>query len=145
MQSKLKSRLAILEKAMRKVASPAVPCESPALVLASRLAAMGIERGPNESLAETTARAMGISARELRAKLELLAGKAGAAGGQCVATDIRGYRCDQWSSELFIIVFCERRIAAKLRNGALQDGAARAIRLVLTESDAVPPRGSLLI
>jgi hypothetical protein len=30
---------------------------------------MGIERGPNESLAETTARAMGITVRELRAKL----------------------------------------------------------------------------
>jgi hypothetical protein len=32
--------------------------------------------GPNESLAETTARAMGISVRDLRAKLELLAGRA---------------------------------------------------------------------
>src|ERR1019366_7240832 len=56
-----------------------------------------------------------------------IAGKAGAAGGQCVATDIRGYRCDQWSSEVFIQGFGERRIAAKLRNGALQDGAAPAI------------------
>jgi hypothetical protein len=74
MQSKLKSRLAILEKAMRKVAPPAVPCESPALLLASRLADMGIERGPTESLAETTARAMGITVRELRAKLWVLAG-----------------------------------------------------------------------
>jgi hypothetical protein len=74
MQSKLKSRLALLEKAMRRVAPPAVPCESPALLLASRLAAMGVERGPNESLAETTARAMGITVRELRATLELLAG-----------------------------------------------------------------------
>jgi hypothetical protein len=35
---------------------------------------MGVERGPNESLAETTARAMGITVRELRATLELLAG-----------------------------------------------------------------------
>ena len=34
----------------------------------------GIERRPSESLAETTARAMGIGVRELRAKLELLAG-----------------------------------------------------------------------
>jgi len=30
----------------------------------------GIERGPNESLAETTARAMGISVRELRAEFQ---------------------------------------------------------------------------
>ena len=36
----------------------------------------GIEPGPDESLAETTARAMGISVRDLRAKLELLAGRA---------------------------------------------------------------------
>jgi hypothetical protein len=35
---------------------------------------MGVERGPNESLAETTARAMAISVQELRAKLSLLAG-----------------------------------------------------------------------
>jgi hypothetical protein len=74
MQSKLKSRLAILEKAIRKVAPPAVPCESPALLLASRLAAMGIERGPYESLAETTARAMGISVPELKAELQRRAG-----------------------------------------------------------------------
>ena len=74
MQSKLKSRLALLEKAMRKVAPPAVPCESPALLLASRLAAMGIARGPNESLAETTARAMGISVQELRAEFQRRAG-----------------------------------------------------------------------
>ena len=50
--------------------------ESPALLLASRLAAMGIERGPNESLAETTARAMGISVREFRAELLRRAGNA---------------------------------------------------------------------
>ena len=74
MQTKLKSRLALLEKEMRKLPPPAVPGPSPALLLASRLAAMGIERGPSESLADTTARAMGIDARELRAKLSLLAG-----------------------------------------------------------------------
>ncbi len=74
MQSKLKSRLATLENALRKLPPPAVPGPSPALLLASRLAAMGIERGPTESLADTTARAMGIDARELRAKLSLLAG-----------------------------------------------------------------------
>jgi hypothetical protein len=41
---------------------------------ASRLAAMGIERGPTESLAETIAGAMGIGVKELRAKLRVLAG-----------------------------------------------------------------------
>jgi len=74
MQSKLKSRLALLEKAMRKLPPPAVPGPSPALLLASRLAEMGIERGPSESLADTTARAMGISIVQLRAKLWLVAG-----------------------------------------------------------------------
>jgi hypothetical protein len=44
------------------------------LLLASRLASWGIERGPNESLAETTARAMGISVRELRAESQRRAG-----------------------------------------------------------------------
>jgi hypothetical protein len=43
---------------------------------------LGVERAPNESLAETPARAMGISIRDLRAKLWVLAGS--------VATDIRG-------------------------------------------------------
>jgi hypothetical protein len=35
---------------------------------------MGFERGPNESLAETTARAMGISVGELRAEFQRRAG-----------------------------------------------------------------------
>jgi len=74
MQSKLKSRVAILEKAIGKLPPPVLD-RSPALLLASRLAAMGIERGPSESLADTTARAMGISVGELRAKLWLLAGR----------------------------------------------------------------------
>jgi hypothetical protein len=74
MQSRLKSRLAILEKAARKLPPPAVLGPSPALLLASRLAAMGIEREPSESLADTTARAMGIGAQELRAKLWVIAG-----------------------------------------------------------------------
>jgi hypothetical protein len=74
MQSKLKSRLVTLEKA-RKLPPPAVPGrQSPVLLLASRLAAMGIEREPSESLADTTARAMGIGVKELRAKLWLLSG-----------------------------------------------------------------------
>jgi len=75
MQSKLRSRLALLEKEMRKLPPPAVQGSSPALLLASRLAAMGIGRGPSESLADTTARAMGISVGELRAKLWLLASR----------------------------------------------------------------------
>jgi hypothetical protein len=74
MQSKLKSQLDRLEKTLRKLPPPTVPGQSPALLLASRLAAMGIERGPSESLADTTARAMGIGVGELRAKLWLLAG-----------------------------------------------------------------------
>ena len=74
MQSKLRSRVAILEKEMRKLPPPMVPGPSPALLLASRLAALGIERGPSESLADTTARAMGISVGELRAKLWVIAG-----------------------------------------------------------------------
>ena len=74
MQTKLKSRLALLEKAMRKLPPPAVTGPSPALLLASRLAAMGIEPDPSESLADTTARAMGISYAELRAKLWVIAG-----------------------------------------------------------------------
>jgi hypothetical protein len=36
---------------------------------------MGIERGPNESLADTVGRAMGIGVKELRAKLWVLAGR----------------------------------------------------------------------
>jgi hypothetical protein len=47
---------------------------SAALLFASVLAVWGVERGSNESLAETTARAMGISVRELRGRLWLLAG-----------------------------------------------------------------------
>jgi hypothetical protein len=73
MQSKLRSRVATLEKAMRKLPPPVLE-QSPALLLASRLATMGIERGPSESLAETIARAMGIGVKELRAKLWVLAG-----------------------------------------------------------------------
>src|ERR1035438_1797048 len=70
MHSRLKFRIDRVEKAIAKVLKPAVVGESPALLLASRLAAMGFERGPNESLAETTARAMGISPRELRAEFQ---------------------------------------------------------------------------
>ena len=73
MHTRLKSRIAWIEKAIPRLPAHRV-ADSAALLLASRLAAWGIERGPNESLAETTARAMGINIRELRAKLWLLAG-----------------------------------------------------------------------
>ena len=39
-------------------------------VLTGILARFGIARGPNESLAETTARAMGISSQQLRTELQ---------------------------------------------------------------------------
>jgi hypothetical protein len=39
-------------------------------VLMGILARFGIPRGPNEGLAETTAREMGLSPRELRAELQ---------------------------------------------------------------------------
>jgi len=54
-------------EAMRKAAVP----ESPPAVelLRANLARMGIEQGPTESLAEATARAMGISCHELRQQL----------------------------------------------------------------------------
>jgi hypothetical protein len=73
MQSKLKSRLAVLEKTMRGRQPAEALEQSPALLVASRLAAMGIEREPTESLAETVAHTMGITMRDLRAKLWLLA------------------------------------------------------------------------
>ena len=59
MNHRLKSRIARIERSIQRLPAPVVPGQSPALLLASRLAAWGIERGPNESLAETTARAMG--------------------------------------------------------------------------------------
>ena len=68
----LSKRLERLETRMRT--APTVFGQSPALLIASRLAAMGIERGANESLAETTARAMGIGVQELRAEFQRRAG-----------------------------------------------------------------------
>ena len=59
-------------EAMRK---SAVPEGTPAVeVLRANLARMGIEPEPNESLAETTARAMGINCQELRQQLMMRAG-----------------------------------------------------------------------
>ena len=74
MEHSLKARIARMERAIQRLPAPAVAGQSPVLLLASRLAGWGVERAPNESLAETPARAMGISIRELRAKLWLLAG-----------------------------------------------------------------------
>src|ERR1035437_8879883 len=72
MSRNLAKRLERLET--RMTPAPAVQCQSAVPLLASRLAAWGIERGANESLAETTARAMGISVRELRAEFWRRAG-----------------------------------------------------------------------
>jgi len=59
-------------EALRKAAVPESP---PAVeVLRANLARLGIEPGPGESLAETTARAMGISNLELRRQLIMRAG-----------------------------------------------------------------------
>lgn len=55
-------------EAMRKPAIPEGP--SGAEELARRLTSRGIVRGPNESLAETTARAMGWNITQLRQYLE---------------------------------------------------------------------------
>ena len=74
MHSKLKSRIADLERAVRKL-PPELPGDSGASVIAARLARWGIVRAENESLAETTARALGMSTRELRAELELRAAR----------------------------------------------------------------------
>jgi hypothetical protein len=70
MRATLKHRLDRIEKAMPK---PAVIYESMAPEIERRLAAVGIARGPEETLAETMARAMGISPQELRRRLILLA------------------------------------------------------------------------
>ncbi|MBZ5625192.1 MAG: hypothetical protein LAQ69_41800 [Acidobacteriia bacterium] len=69
MTTQLKRRLVSLEEAVVRQRT-ATPCPSPAPEIAQRLARIGIVRDPNESLAETTARAMGISVRELRAELQ---------------------------------------------------------------------------
>jgi hypothetical protein len=74
MDSRLKSRINRVEKAIARVLKPAVVGESPALLLASRLAAKGLVRGPNESLGEIIARAFGVSPRELRAEFQRRAG-----------------------------------------------------------------------
>ena len=62
---KLEIQFGAAIEAMRKVDGP-----SGAEQIAERLASFGIVPGPNESLAETTARAMGWTARELQADLQ---------------------------------------------------------------------------
>jgi hypothetical protein len=59
MLATIKRRLDRIEKEMPKPATAQHGSAAP--LLAARLASMGIVRGSNESLAETTARAMGIS------------------------------------------------------------------------------------
>ncbi len=68
MRASLKRRLDRIEKALPKPAASA-DSVSGATVLAERLAALGVVQQPEERLAETTARAMGISIPELRAEL----------------------------------------------------------------------------
>jgi hypothetical protein len=72
MNAKLNQRLDRIEGVIRQHASPE-ECESPGRYFDSWLAARGIDPGPNESRAETTARAMGISAWQLRDELLLAA------------------------------------------------------------------------
>jgi hypothetical protein len=69
---RLEDRFRPALEAMRKAAVP----EGPPVVevLRANLARLGVEQGPNESLAETTARAMGISYQELRQRLMMRAG-----------------------------------------------------------------------
>ena len=77
---RLEARFGTTSEAMRRTAGPSVAEE-----LAKGIAAWGIVRGPNESVAEMTARAMGISVREFRA--QLLRRAAGLPASE-VATDI---------------------------------------------------------
>jgi hypothetical protein len=69
MNTQLKRRLQRLEDGVARQFA-AAPCPSPAPQIAAWLDSIGVLREPNESLAETTARAMGISTQELRAELE---------------------------------------------------------------------------
>ena len=68
MRSRLKERLRKLEMALA-INLAAESCPSPAAEIAARIAAWGFVPGPCESLAETLARAFGISCRELHSQL----------------------------------------------------------------------------
>lgn len=67
-EQKMRPALEVMRKAAVPEGPPAVE------VLRANLARMGIEPEPNESLAETTARALGISCLELRQRLMMRAG-----------------------------------------------------------------------
>ena len=72
MHATLRRRLDRIEKAIPKRAALEASV-SVAPLIAERLAALGIVRRPEESLAEATARAMGISLLEFRKELMRLA------------------------------------------------------------------------
>jgi hypothetical protein len=68
MHSRLRSRIARIEKAMPKPPQP--PVHSAVPFFEALFNAAGIERGPKESLAKATSRALGIGTSELRALLQ---------------------------------------------------------------------------
>jgi hypothetical protein len=74
MHSTLRERLRRIEKSLPKKQPEA--CPSPAAAIAAGIAAWGFVPGPHESLAETLARALGISTQALQ--LELRARASGA-------------------------------------------------------------------
>ena len=78
MNHNLQKRLQNLEKinagALRIQAEQATSGPSGPEIIREYLRAHGIEQQPHESLAETTARAMGISSQELDRQLRLRAG-----------------------------------------------------------------------
>jgi hypothetical protein len=63
-------RLERLEQGVARQRVASSICPSPAPQIAQWLDSIGIVREPNESLAEATARAMGLSSQELRAELQ---------------------------------------------------------------------------
>ena len=67
MRARLKGRLDRMEKALPK--PPRAPCPDIIPQIESWLANVGMVRGANESLAETTMRALGISAQVLQSRL----------------------------------------------------------------------------
>jgi hypothetical protein len=66
---RLNRRLQRLEQVSARK-QPTPPCPSPAPEIASWLASKGFVREPNESLADTMGRALGLSMPELRAALQ---------------------------------------------------------------------------
>ena len=66
---RLEARFASMAQATRTAAVP-----TGAAVIAKNLASLGIVREPNETLAEMTARAMGLTIPELRCELRRVAG-----------------------------------------------------------------------